>query len=261
MPQYALITGSTSGIGASFARQLSREGFYPVLVARDVDRLEDQARALHDEFGVKPEVLVADLANSEQLKIVENRLLSEDAPITFLVNNAGFGMKGDFVEVDRDEHERMLRVNALAVLRLTHAALQRMTKHRHGDIINVSSVAGYTPGLRPSSTYGATKAFVTALTEGLTYLIDKRGVHVSAVCPGYVRTEFHQRANINMTRLPGFFWLKADDVVRTALHDHRSGKSISVPSSIYKTIVIGVRLLPRSLYRRIGRLIKDRTND
>ncbi len=261
MARYALITGSTSGIGAAFARQLASEGYYPVLVARNEDRLKEQAAELTRNYGVTCETLSADLAEPDGLSRVEERIGSIDKPIDFLVNNAGYGMKGDFVAVDADEHERMLRVNALAVLRLLHAALRSMTPRQTGDIINVSSVAGFTPGIRPSSTYGATKAFVTALTEGLTHLIDKRGVHVSAVCPGYVRTEFHDRAGINMTRLPGLFWLRADDVARTALSDHRKGLSISVPSRFYKFIVFAVRVLPRSIYRRIGKIVKNRTND
>lgn len=261
MSRFALVTGATSGLGSAFCRTLASEGFNLVLVARDKARLESFAVEILEAFNVSCEVLPADLADPLQLQRVEDRLGDTENPVVFLVNNAGFGMKGDFATVPADEHERMLRVNCIAVLRLMHAALNAMAERGNGDIINVSSVAGYTPGLRPSSTYAASKAFVTAMSEGLTHLFDTRGVHISAVCPGYVRTEFHDRAGINMSRLPRWFWLRPDYVVTEALQDHRKGKSISIPSRFYKVIVTSVRLGPRWLYRRIGSLVKNRTND
>jgi short-subunit dehydrogenase len=148
----------------------------------------------------------------------------------------------------------MIDVNVTAVVRLTHAAGRAMLKRKRGDIINVGSVAGFTPSIRPSSTYAATKSFVSTFSEGLAPTFSKSGVTISAVCPGWVRTDFHSRAGINMSKLPNFLWLTPEETVKTALRDHRAGRALSFPGWPYKAFMGLLRVLPRSAQHGIGKL-------
>jgi short-subunit dehydrogenase len=245
----ALVTGGTSGIGAAFARQLAAEGYDLVLVARDVDRLEGTAVTLRSTYGVAVEVLPADLATDAGTETVRMRLSDVDRPVELLVNNAGIGMSGRFWETPLTDQERMFHLNCTAVLRLSHAALAAMVPRGHGDVIVVSSVSGFAPTVRGS--YGASKAWATAFAESLSGQLAGTGVHASAVAPGFVRTEFHGRAGLDMSRLPGFMWLDAEDVAATALRDHRAGKVLSVPGRQYKAIVAASRLVPPSVNRKV----------
>jgi uncharacterized protein len=249
MGHIALITGGTSGIGAAFARRLAAEGSDLVLVARDPDRLEQAAADLTAEFGISVETLRADLTMMDGMALVEARIKDMDKPIDLLVNNAGVGVKGSFVEASVEDHVAMVRINVVALLRLTHAAMTMMTRRNRGDIINISSVAGFVPGTRPSATYAATKSFVTALTEGLATAVAGTGVRISAICPGFVKTEFHERAGIDVSKKGGRMWFDAADVVDVGLKDHRSGKIVSVPGGTYKAIVLLSRIAPRSSVR------------
>jgi uncharacterized protein len=253
----ALVTGASSGIGAAFARQLAAEGADLVLVARDVDRLEGSATSLRDRYGVEVEVLPADLADEAATRPVLDRLASNERPVDLLVNNAGIGMRGRFWETPLADQERMFHLNCTAVLRLSHAALGAMVPRGRGDIIVVSSVSGFAPAVRGS--YGASKAWATAFAESLSGQLTGTGVHVSAVAPGFVHTEFHGRAGLDMSKLPGFLWLDAETVAATALRDHRAGKVLSVPGVHYKVIVAASRLVPPTLNRRVTELFRRRT--
>jgi short-subunit dehydrogenase len=249
----ALVTGATAGIGASFSRQLAGLGHDLVLVARNASRLESKAQQLRS-YGVQVEVLPADLADDEGCAAVERRCAQG---IDVLVNNAGLGTKGDFHEVDLAHEEHMLRVNVRAVMRLTHAALPSMVSRGQGAIVNVSSVAGFAPGAR-AVTYSASKAYVTNFSESLHLQYSGQGVRVLALCPGFTRTEFHSRADMDISGIPERMWLDADDVVRTALRDLDSGKSLSVPGTQYKTIVTASRIVPSSVQRTILRGLQSR---
>jgi uncharacterized protein len=253
----ALVTGATSGIGAAFARQLAAEGADLVLVARDVDRLEGTAAALRSAYGVGVEVLPADLAVEAATEPVLARLADPGRPVDLLVNNAGIGMRGKFWETPLADQERMFHLNCTAVLRLSHAALAAMVPRGRGDIVVVSSVSGFAPAVRGS--YGASKAWATAFAESLSGQLAGTGVHVSAVAPGFVRTEFHSRAGLDMSKQPGFMWLDAETVAATALRDHRAGKVLSVPGLQYKAIVAASRLVPPSLSRRVTEMFRRRT--
>jgi short-subunit dehydrogenase len=246
----ALVTGATAGIGAEFARQLAARGDDIVLVARDTARLEATRAELADRYGVQVEVLPADLCTDEGCAAVVARISAADKPVDVLVNNAGFGMYRRFGESEIADEERQLDLNVRAVLRLTHAALRAMTARDSGQIINVSSVAGFVPR-GGNATYSASKAYVTMFSEALAVQLDGTGVSVTAVCPGFTHTEFHERAHADMSHVPDRMWLDAATVVSEGLADAAKGKPISVPSRQYKTLVAAVRTIPRPILRRI----------
>lgn len=245
----ALITGATAGLGAAFARRLAREQHSLVLVARDAGRLEQTAKELEAEHGVPVELIPADLITDDGVAEVAERLADPERPVDLLVNNAGMGLGGSFVGRPVDASVRLTRLNVLTVLRLAHAALTPMLARGRGDILNVSSVAGFTPGSRDPA-YAASKAWVTAFSEALRAPTRGTGVRVLALCPGFVRTEFHERASINMAGLPDWMWTDADDVVSTGLHALRRGKAICIPGRQYQAIVAVARHAPRELVRR-----------
>ncbi|ANH36537.1 putative oxidoreductase [Nocardioides dokdonensis FR1436] len=243
----ALITGPTAGIGHSFAVQLAERGHDLVLVARDEQRLGQVADDLRTRFGVEVEVLPADLADREQLHRVELRLQDRSAPVDLLVNNAGFGLKGRFLDNDVDAETAMLDVLVTAVMRLMHAALGPMVERGGGEILNVSSVASFLP----RGSYSAAKAYVNKLGEWAAAEYGPQGVTVTTLCPGFVRTEFHERMDVSQESAPDFLWLDADDLVRTALADLAKGKVFSIPSARYKVITGAARLVPGGLLQRL----------
>ncbi|GAA2511026.1 SDR family oxidoreductase [Streptomyces longisporus] len=239
----ALITGSTAGIGAAFARRLSADGHNLVLVARDTKRLQEQATELHDRHGIEAEVLTADLATDEGIEAVAARLADRKNPVDLLINNAGFGNKGRFLDVSMADELTMLKVHCEAVLRLTAAATEAMRERGRGGVVNVASVAAFVP----RGTYGASKAWVVQFTQGAAKDLAGSGVRLMALCPGFVRTEFHQRAGMGTDNIPGWMWLDADKLVAAALSDLARGKSLSVPDARYKALMGIVKVTPRGL--------------
>jgi short-subunit dehydrogenase len=254
---FALVTGATAGIGAAFARRLAADKYDLVIVARDATRLADTAGELSGRHGVTVTPLPADLSTEDGIAAVEARLADESAPIDLLVNNAGFSLNRPFLRSVLAEEEGMLQVNVHAVMRLTRVVLPVMVRRRSGCVVNVSSVAGFGVTM-PGSTYGASKAWVTSFSESMAASVHRFGVRVMALCPGYTRTEFHQRQGIDTSKLPGWMWLSADDVVDSGLRDLRKGKTVSVPNWKYKTAVFGLRYLPRTLTTRASRDTRGR---
>jgi short-subunit dehydrogenase len=253
----ALVTGATAGLGAAFARALAAERRDLVLVARDAERLAKTAKELSEAYQVQVEILAADLADHEGCATVEARLADTARPIEVLVNNAGIGLRSNFTDNPVENEEHMLALNVRAVMRLTHAALPGMMARGHGDVVNVSSVAGFGP-TAPGSTYSASKAWVTTFSESIYLAVKHQGVRVIALHPGFVRTEFHASAGIPTGDIPGPLWLDADDVVRAALADLRRGRPSSVPSVRYKVLGGIVRYAPRPIFLRvIGRAAKS----
>jgi short-subunit dehydrogenase len=242
----ALVTGPTAGIGHSFAVQLAHQGYDLVLVARDEERLEALAGELRTSYGVQVEVLPADLVDRASLARVEARLADLDRPVELLVNNAGFGLKGRFLDNTADAETAMLEVLVTAVLRLTHAALGSMTERGHGGVINVSSVAAFLP----RGTYAAAKAWVNSFSEWAANEYRDQGVTVMALCPGFTRTEFHERMDVDRGSAPDFLWLDADRLVADALADYEKGRTYSIPSLQYKAIATAARVVPNRLLQR-----------
>ncbi|MCM2421108.1 MULTISPECIES: SDR family NAD(P)-dependent oxidoreductase [unclassified Streptomyces] len=239
----SLITGSTAGIGAAFARRLAADGHNLVLVARDAERLRKQAAELHDRHGIEAEVLSADLSRDDGIAAVEARLADRAQAVDLLINNAGFGNKGRYLEVSMADELTMLKVHCEAVLRLTSAAADGMRERGRGGVVNVASVAAFVP----RGTYGASKAWVVQFTQGASKDLAGTGVRLMALCPGFVRTEFHERAGMGTDNIPGWMWLDADKLVAAALKDLARGRTLSVPDPRYKTLMGLVKLAPRGL--------------
>ncbi|MFJ4202654.1 SDR family NAD(P)-dependent oxidoreductase [Streptomyces sviceus] len=239
----ALITGSTAGIGAAFARRLAADGHNLVLVARDTKRLQEQATELHDRHGIEAEVLTADLATDPGIEAVAARLSDRRSPVDLLVNNAGFGNKGRYLDVSMADELKMLKVHCEAVLRLTSAASEAMRERGRGGVVNVASVAAFLP----RGTYGASKAWVVQFTQGAAKDLAGSGVRLMALCPGFVRTEFHQRAGMGTDNIPGWMWLDADKLVAAALTDLSRGRTLSIPDPRYKALMGLVKVAPRGL--------------
>jgi short-subunit dehydrogenase len=250
----ALVTGATSGIGHGFATRLASDGFDMVLVARDQRRLDTTATQLADA-GVGVEVIAADLGKPDQLRQVEDRLTDGQRPIDMLVNNAGFGLNQRFVGGDIDAEQSLIDVMVTAVMRLTHAAVPGMVARGHGAVINVSSIASFLP----FGTYSAAKSWMTFFTEGLATELEGTGVRAVVACPGFVRTEFHERAGVDIDRSSDTWWLETDAVVQQALEDLRRGRVISIPGRSYKALAAGAHLVPREMLRRAERLRRSRS--
>lgn len=262
----ALITGASSGIGAEFARQLAADGLDLVLVARNAARLEALAAELRATHDVEVEVLVADLLTRAGAKAAEARVAASVNRIDVLVNNAGFGLTRPFDENSVDDELALLSILVEVPLRLCHAALTHMLPERRGTIINIASVAGLTT----RGSYGAAKAWLLSFSRWANVVYKRRGVRVTAIAPGFVRTEFHQRlatdahtaapagaagAPAELERqVPDFLWLRAPDVVRAALMDTARGRAVSIPSLRYKVIVAASRLVPDGLAERVSRM-------
>ncbi|UIX29227.1 SDR family NAD(P)-dependent oxidoreductase [Streptomyces sp. GQFP] len=241
----ALVTGATAGIGAAFARRLAADGFDLVLLARDTARLEEAAEKYRTAHGIEVEVLTADLNTETGLAAAERRVARD---VDLVVNNAGFGQRGEFLDTELSEELAMLRVHCEAVLRLTRAALPGMAERGRGGVINVASVAAFFP----RGTYSASKAWVVTFSESACQEVSGTGAHVMALCPGWVRTEFHERSDMDVSGIPDALWLDADQLVDGAIRDFRRGVAVSVPFSRYKAMVGLGRVLPRRLVAQLS---------
>ena len=239
----ALITGATAGIGAEFARQLAEEGHSVVLVARDATRLQAKAEELEKRYGIRAEVLAADLADDGGVAAVVARLKDPARPVEILVNNAGMGLLRSFAENEIAEEKKHLKLHVETAMELSHAALQGMLARQSGRIINVASVAAFLP----RGTYSAAKAWLLSFSRSANMAYAARGVKVTAVCPGFTHTEFHDRMGMDKTVTPRWMWLDARQVVSEGLADNAKGKAVSIPSKRYKVLISVSRVLPTRL--------------
>lgn len=244
----ALVTGATAGIGAEFARQLAARGHNLVLVARDAARLEASAAALR-ATGVSVEVMATDLADRAGVATVAARVGDPDRPVDVLVNNAGFGTVTSLGDADTSEQERALDVMATAPLVLGAAAASAMKRRGAGQIITVASLSAWIT----HGGYSAVKAYAKVWSEGLSIELAGTGVTATALCPGWVRTEFHERAGLAATGIPGWAWVDAERCVRECLAHADAGRVLSLPTKRWKLAAFGLQHAPRALVYAIGR--------
>ena len=246
----ALVTGASSGIGLAFAQRLASKGHDLVVVARSVDKLDELASSL----AVDVEVLGADLADDAGMAKVEQRLRSTERPVDLLVNNAGFGTTGRFAELPIDDEDQEIRLNVLALTRLTGAAVPGMVQRGRGAVLNVASIAAFqpTPG---TATYGGTKAYVLSFTQALREELRGTGVTALVLCPGFTKTDFQERANYEAKGLAARFWQSAEEVVDAALAALEKDAGICVPGWQNKVAAGATHLTPRRLLPRIAGLI------
>ena len=249
--QRALVTGASGGIGEALARRLAARGCHLVLVARTEPALEKLAGELSAAHGLDVEVLPADLITEEGVARVEARLANEGVPpVDLLVNNAGYGSAGFFGELDPSRVAGEVRLNVLALVRLTRAAVPGMVARGGGAVLNVSSVAGLQP-IPNMATYAATKAFVTSFSEALHEELRGRGVTVTALLPGFTRTGFQARSGLERSGIPDFAWMDAGRVADAGLAATDAGRAICIPGLVWKAIATVTRPIPRSLVRRV----------
>ena len=224
----ALVTGASSGIGAVYARRLAARGFDLLLVARDLQRLEEAASKLRDEYGVQVEVLKADLTQKDDVLKLEQRLRS-DSSISLLLNNAGVAADGLLANADMNQLEQLIQLNVTAVTRLASAAAASFAKAGRGTLINIASVVALFPE-RFNATYSASKAYVLSLTQSLNAELDGTGVKVQAVLPGVTRTEIWERSGIDATQIPAEMVREAGEMFDAALSGMDQGDLVTIPS-------------------------------
>ena len=250
--KWALVTGASVGIGESFTRLLAKQGYNIALVARDEVRLHERADSLREKFGVQTFVLVADLATDAGCKVVEDYISTY--PIEVLINNAGFGIKYPFTMSALQAEQDLLDVLVRTPMLLMHVILPGMKERNSGTIINVSSVASFIAG----GTYSAAKSYLTVLTEAVNTEVKGTNIKVSALCPGFTRTEFHQRGKMKMSGLPDFMWLNSDKLVEQSLKDAQANKPVSIPGWQYKLLVGVISTVPRKFVRQIGMNVRKK---
>jgi short-subunit dehydrogenase len=252
MAKWALVTGPTAGIGAAYAKLLAAKGFNLVLVSRDLTRLKQTAADLTAKHAIETQVLSADLTTDKGIATLADFIAKNE--IEVLINNAGFGLNSSFVKSSAADEQSVLNILVAAPMQLSHAVLPQMVARKSGTIVNVSSVAGYFA----AGHYSAAKAYVTVLTESMHAEVSKHGVNVSALCPGFTKTEFHQRAKMKMDALPEFMWLNADFLVAKSWADAQAGKAISIPGWQYRVMVWIAKNAPRAWMRRTGITVRSK---
>ncbi|MGA8987854.1 SDR family NAD(P)-dependent oxidoreductase [Aeromicrobium sp.] len=249
MTRRALVTGATSGIGHAYAAELASRGYDLVIVARTTDRLESVAAQLRTKHGVDVDVVTADLATTEGVALAVNRLTDSARPIDLLVNNAGSSLAGWFGTTDIADEDHQLNLLVRAPMHLMDAAIKTMAGRGGGQVVNVSSVAAFTP----RGVYSAHKSWLLNLSQWANIHYRDVNISVQALCPGFVRTEFHQRGEMDVSGVPRWMWLKADKVVAASLKDLDKGKTVSIPSLRYQVLATLAQYLPTSLVTRFAK--------
>jgi short-subunit dehydrogenase len=249
MTRRALVTGATAGIGNAFAKELAKRGYDLVIVARTTERLEALATQMRSKHRVEVDVVTADLSTTDGVRVAVNKLTDTTRPVDLLVNNAGASLAGWFGTTDIGDEDRQLDLLVRAPMHLMDAAIKTMAGRGGGQIINVSSVAAFTP----RGVYSAHKAWLLNLSRWADIHYADVNISVQALCPGFVRTEFHQRGEMDVSGVPKWMWLKSDKVVRTSLKDLDKGKTVSIPSFRYKVLTTLAQYMPKSLVQRIAK--------
>ena len=251
----ALITGASSGIGEAFADVFASEGFDLVITARREDRLRAVAARLGERYGRRVEVIVEDLAHPDAPARLSEEIARRGIQVDALVNNAGYGVEGSYLASTWQRHHTNLQVLVVSVAELTHRLLPGMIARGYGRVINVASLAGLVPAPAGHTLYGASKSFVIKFSESLSHEMRKHGVHVTAVCPGFTWSEFHDVTGTReqMNRMPKWIWMDAPTVARQGFDAVMAGQAIYVNGRINRTIATLVRLMPQTLVESLGR--------
>jgi uncharacterized protein len=247
----ALVTGASSGIGVEFARQLAERGFDLVLTARRVERLDEIKKELTENYKIKVTVIPADLSSKSAIDSLIEELHHQNIRLTVLINNAGLGQHGEFQNQTWEQAEAMIRINIDALTRLSLAFAKELRTEGTVYLLNVGSYSAFSP---PSdyAVYAATKSYVLGLTQAIAGPFRREGIKVSAICPGFFRSEFFERANHRPSPLTNWLMKDADDVARIGLRGMFRGKTIIVPGWIYKVSLFSSRFLPRSWSTRVA---------
>lgn len=265
MTRTALVTGASAGIGAALTEVYAQHGYNLVLVARREDRLQALAARLASEHKIEAQWLRADLAEPQAPSELCAALASRGVVVDALVNNAGYGVPGRYLRSGWDTHDAFLRVMTVSVAELTHRLLPGMLERGFGRILNVSSLAGFMPASAGHTLYGATKSFLVRFSEALALEVGHQGVHVTALCPGFTYTEFHDVNGMrsHVSRLPSFLWMDANRVAREGYAAVEAGRSVHIPGRVNRALALGARLMPGALVnavnRRVGRSYRDAT--
>ncbi len=254
-PRTAVVTGASSGIGEAFADVFAGEGYNLVLVARREDRLHAVAARLEQEHHIHAEVIVADLAEPGAGTRVFNEVSARGLVIDALVNSAGYGMPGPYTRNTWEKHAAFLNVTIVAATELTRLVVPGMTARRFGRIVNIASLAGFVPAPAGHTLYAASKAFLIKFSEALAHEVVDQGVHVTAVCPGFTRSEFHDVTGTRkmVSRLPGFMWMDAAAVARQGYAAVSAGRSVVLTGRVNATIAFLARMLPQRLVAAFNR--------
>lgn len=245
----ALITGASSGIGAAFADVFAEHGFDLILTARRADRLETVAAALRSRWDITTRVVPDDLADPRAPRRLVDHLASAGIDVDALVNNAGYGLAGRYGAAPWTSHAALLQVMVTAVSELTHSFLGPMIERGYGRIVNVASLAGLIPATAGHTLYAPSKAFVIKFSQSLGLEVRQRGVHVTALCPGFTHSEFHDVTGTRglVQQLPSWMWMDADRVAREGFAAVMAGESICVTGRINRAIAFLTTHLPNGV--------------
>lgn len=251
--KYALITGGTSGIGAAYARELARRGYNIVITGRRREVIEKTAEDIRENFNVEVEVVLADFTQREDVERLLKRV--GEIGIEFLVNNVGFGNKKVFLEDTYEEQRKMLDVQIDVMCRITHMVARRMKASGRGGIINVSSLAAFTPASF-NHLYSASKSFIVTFSEALHIGLMESGVRVQVVCPGFTKTDFHREMDVEEKTFENrglIRWMEADKVVAISLKRLERGGGICIPGICNKILYLLLKFIPRGIYYKLAR--------
>lgn len=246
----ALVTGASAGIGAAFARILARRGYDLALTARRLDRLDALAAELRAAHGAEVLTVAADLARPDAPRAVLDAVAAHGRHIDVLINNAGYGLPGTYAETAWADQAAFVQVMVTAPCDLAHGVVAGMRERRFGRIVNVASVAGLVPPSAGHTLYGASKAFLVRFSQSLHLEVAADGVHVSALCPGFTYTEFHDvngARELASSSLPKWLWMSAEDVAAAGWRAVEANRPICVPGAVYKAITAVARLIPENL--------------
>jgi short-subunit dehydrogenase len=251
----ALITGASSGIGAAFAEVFAAEGFDLIVTARRADQLRALADRLERDHGSRVHVIVSDLAEPGAGSRICDEIAGRGLTIDALVNNAGYGVSGQYVANPWQRHEAALQVLVVAVAELTYRVLPGMIERGYGRIVNVASLAALLRAPAGLTLYPASKSFVIKFSESLADEVRSKGVHVTAVAPGFTATAFHDVAGTRarIRNLPRFAWMDAADVARLGYAAVMAGRPLEITGRLNRTVAYLARFIPRRLARYLAR--------